>query len=614
MGLLDALFSPDSYSSGSGLLGALPSLQYANTAPMGDTMEEAKKKRDADFMASINQNPFDGASNLTSLQAAAGNWPSSAAPIAGQFGGVSPFGLGGPNIPAAQIPSQAAPASGPFPAVPMFAQPQPQPAGTPQGASPSQGAQMPVAAPQPIQGSPQQSGPINIMDIGGYKMPQFGTVADYTPQPGTPTDVSAQSRTAPPASPAFLQPQSSSGFGGAARGAMANMQNGPLGMIGGALAGAMGMGQGSERDQQRANQKAQYDALVDAGVPKQQAMIAILNPAAGKAIIDQYLGREKYSVVKTGENEVGKQVYRVFNPADGTFKDIPQAGADDGSAIPANAQMTSGTGLLDAMAQARDGGASREDLYKMAPDGLRETVQAMVEGRAIPHNLTARSDVRNRAVMLAHAIDPTFDEGKILERSKYRTELGSNSPNTAGGQIKAFVQGTGHLDSLASTLEKLDNSNGFGIPILAQGANAVRQGWSNKQSAIADEANGLSQTLAGEVGKLFSGTQGGGVHERELTRERFSTVKSRPQLAAALQATLETMQGGLDALEQRRDAILGPNSGADLIGEDTRAKIARVQAAIERLKGGSDGAQPAAAAAPDRTAVEAEMRRRGMLK
>jgi hypothetical protein len=54
-----------------------------------------------------------------------------------------------------------------------------------------------------------------------------------------------------------------------------------------------------------------------------------------------------------------------------------------------------------------------------------------------------------------------------------------------------------------------------------------------KQAAIADEAAGIGQTLAGEVGKLFSGSAGGGVREREETRERFKTVASVGRLTSA---------------------------------------------------------------------------------
>ncbi len=176
------------------------------------------------------------------------------------------------------------------------------------------------------------------------------------------------------------------------------------------------------------------------------------------------------------------------------------------------------------------------------------------------------------------------------QKRMYRSQLGSNTPNSAGGQAKAFNQGIEHMSALADTLAKLDNSSGLGIPIVASAVNYARQGVSTEQSAIADKAQSIGQTLAGEVGKLFSGSAGGGVHERELTRERFSTVISPAQLAAALDATLEVMRGGLTALEQRRDEVLGPDSGVRLVGHETEQKIAHIQDVIQKLKSGTASA------------------------
>jgi hypothetical protein len=45
------------------------------------------------------------------------------------------------------------------------------------------------------------------------------------------------------------------------------------------------------------------------------------------------------------------------------------------------------------------------------------------------------------------------------------------------------------------------------------------------------------------------------------------------------------MDGGLKALEQRRDAVMGPNSGIELVNEATKANIAKIQGAIDRLEG-----------------------------
>jgi hypothetical protein len=50
------------------------------------------------------------------------------------------------------------------------------------------------------------------------------------------------------------------------------------------------------------------------------------------------------------------------------------------------------------------------------------------------------------------------------------------------------------------------------------------------------------------------------------------------------------MQGGLHALEQRRDAVMGPNSGIELVDQATRQKIEQIQGVIDRLEGKSSAA------------------------
>jgi hypothetical protein len=101
-----------------------------------------------------------------------------------------------------------------------------------------------------------------------------------------------------------------------------------------------------------------------------------------------------------------------------------------------------------------------------------------------------------------------------------------------------------------------------------------------------------------------------------LTRERFDTVKSKPQLAAALRATIETMQGGLTALEQRRDSVLGPNSGVELVNSETRDKIAKIQGVIDRLEGKAGaapgGVQEGATATNPQTGAEDHLPQREM--
>lgn len=187
-----------------------------------------------------------------------------------------------------------------------------------------------------------------------------------------------------------------------------------------------------------------------------------------------------------------------------------------------------------------------------------------------------------------------MSDAKYGEKRAYWTELGHTTPSSAGGQAKSFNQGIHHMGKLSNELENLGNVSVLGIPALSSAANTLRQWWSEDNAAVSDKAHSIGQTVAGEVGKLFSGSVGGGVHERQLTRERFDTVKSPKQLAAALEGTLEMMEGGLTALEGRRDKVLGHGSGVEFVDPETKETMTKIRDTIDRLRRGEP--QPTAAA------------------
>jgi len=452
---------------------------------------------------------------------------------------------------------------------------------------PVPGAPLSPGAQQPIQ--PERAAPLAI---GGYQMPRMGNPDLYQPQQvNTPPQAQpAQGQMQPPqALPPAL---GGANFGGNFGAGLQSFVNTPGGLIQKILGGVTGGMTGQRTDPvglQQQNLLAQRQAFIDAGMSPQNATLAVLNPEAGKTLINEALtNKVDY---KTEKDALGAEHGFWINKIDQTK--IPADGSGSGG------NGLSGSPSILAQGATYDPNKTGEDyLNQFSPD-VKASVKAYLNGDVMPtgnpRNQTINSYAKNVALRYAQDMGIPAGDSIFSEKRKYRTELGSNSAATAGGQAKAFNQGISHLSDLAANLEKLDNSNGLGIPIVARGVNAARQGWSNDQAAIADEAATLGQTVAGEVGKLFSGSAGGGVHERELTRERFDTVKSRPQLAAALRATIETMDGGLKALEQNRDRILGPNNGVDFVGDETRKKIEKIQGVIDRLEGKS--AAPAASTA-----------------
>lgn len=426
--------------------------------------------------------------------------------------------------------------------------------------------------------APNQAQPIGV---GNYQMPRMGAAPLFAPpqqdQAALPPNAQPTQGQLPQAAPQQAETPLPPQFGGG--GYLDRLNNG-----GGLISSLFG-----DSGQQQ-NLSAQFNAFKQALIANgetpqaaaSKAMVAVSNPEAAKTIIPElFTNKQEFKVIKDALG--GEHGYWV-DKLNQTMKP-----ADAGAGGAPGSPMGGGATVLAPGVKQYDPSLSGEAYMAQFSPEVQNAAKAYMNGDVQPTGNPRVKGIESLAKQVAQKYGSDMgipvSDALFAEKRKYRTELGTNSPNSAGGQAKAFNQGISHLSALADNLEKLDNSNGLGIPAIASAVNSVRQGTSIQQSAIADEAKSIGQTVAGEVGKLFSGSAGGGVHERELTRERFDTAKSKPQLAAALRATIETMQGGLTALEQRRDAVLGPNSGVDLVDQSTRDKIAKIQGVIDRLEG-----------------------------
>lgn len=201
------------------------------------------------------------------------------------------------------------PTTSPFPDLPQsnYAQFAPKPDSPlyspfAQGAAPVSGMapSQPIPTPQPPAVQPPVT-QVQDANVGGYQMPRFGSVADYTPQAMS-TDISAQSRQ-PPQAQAQQQPlppalNNSGGLGAGLRGIVNNLHTGPLGALAGGIGNSLGL-QGPEQQ----NLKAQYEALVPL-VGQQKAMLAVLNPEAGKTILAQALEKKQYGFTKLDSDTI----------------------------------------------------------------------------------------------------------------------------------------------------------------------------------------------------------------------------------------------------------------------------------------------------------------------
>lgn len=403
--------------------------------------------------------------------------------------------------------------------------------------------------------------------------------------------------------------------GGGILGKIFDPANAPLLLaMGGGFAGAPSFGTGMRRGFSAAAPQAALlrkeqlgldyqnqtvKALIAKGIPLDMAQAAATNPEILKQLIPQAFGAKQRKFTQIGEGLGGDKQYGFVDEASGKVygMDGKEIGTGGTAALPS----ASGGMLAKGVAQ-YDPQLHGEDYFNQFGPEVQSAIKAYMRGDTQPTGNPRlkgfETKVKEWARKYGDDIGVPVSDALFSERRKYRTELGSNQAGTAGGQGKAFVQGIEHADALATQLEKLGNWGGFGIPALASAANMTREALSTKQAGIAAEAASIGQTLAGEVGKLFSGSSGGGVHEREETRKRFNTVKSGPELAGALQGTLETMEGGLRALEKRRNDVLGPKNDVEFMTPETEAKIGRIKEVIARLRGES-AAKPAQVSAPN---------------
>jgi hypothetical protein len=195
----------------------------------------------------------------------------------------------------------------------------PQSEGFPKDAPPASFAErfnaMP-GAPQPVSGSgrsfdtaqfdPQTFAPnqAQSISVGGYQMPRIGNADQFNPQQAlTPPNAQPAQGQLPMQAPqqVMQQTQVPQSLPPALDGASSFL--GRIGNPDGLIARLTG---NDTRSVARQNLKAQYDALVPLVGP-QKAMIALLNPEAGKTILAQALEKKNYGFTKLDNDTIVNQ-------------------------------------------------------------------------------------------------------------------------------------------------------------------------------------------------------------------------------------------------------------------------------------------------------------------
>jgi hypothetical protein len=370
------------------------------------------------------------------------------------------------------------------------------------------------------------------------------------------------------------------------------LQGGNLGQsIGRGLAGFV---QGAARDAREQALPATYAALTRSGLPAPLAHAAALNPDLLKLVAPEYFGG--FKVVQTGEDAFGGKTFKLQGPG-GRLYDIPERQAES-VASPANAPA--GDGYFAPGVTRVDPRLAGEDYLAQFSPAVQAAAKTYVAGEAMPDGDPRKgfaAAVKTIARKYAADVGTSADDTTFARRRQYRDAMRERDPSSAGGRRDAANAALEHLGAVSDLLAELSSQDWF-TAYLARGANAL-------ESMTADQAGKLN-ALNGALdryGAAIAGVHGGqgadGARSRALAR--FAATAHPREFAAAVEAERDLVHGRLKAMEQARDAVLGPGGGGgggvEIISAPGARALARIAENIARLRGNA-AAPVAAPAAP----------------
>jgi hypothetical protein len=279
-----------------------------------------------------------------------------------------------------------------------------------------------------------------------------------------------------------------------------------------------------------------------------------------------YSKDDTYIPVHSVDPNTGLPTLRVFNKNTGEF--AGGQGAGDPNAAPAMPSTI-------------------EELQQQNPTLAAQVIG--VKDGLIPYPNASRLNPQQQ--MLKNAVShyfPGVDATIFKGRETFMKNLATAQPSQPGGQ---FV-GLGHsLDMARQLSEKalgLDNSDiGFGI---GHTLNPTKDSFlgerrmSNDRSARVVALDENVDRMASEIGRLFSGNQGGGVAEREQTRSRFSGSNTPTEFAEGLKSVRDMILSRKDELLSQADALNIPHSRIPGL-EKLDKTIEQLNGNIDKLRG-----------------------------
>ncbi len=303
--------------------------------------------------------------------------------------------------------------------------------------------------------------------------------------------------------------------------------------------------------------QAVFQTLRSSGISPQEAgskaMLAVMNPEAGKTILQEALtNREKFQ--KVGQDPVtGVDQYGFVNEREQTINGKPLGALG-------TAQNTNSLG---------DTSLTGEPYLQSLPENIRSQVKAIVEGRMQPPSGFALKSPQIQALMRAAAqYEPGFDLTKWGSRAATAKDFASGQ---AAKNVTSLNTVVGHLADLKEKADALDN---YSIPTV----NSVKNVFNSETGdPRVNNFNLARNAVADELAKVFKGS---GISDHEIAQWKgtLNASQSPEQLKGAVKTAIGLMESRLYALNDQRDRGMNTSSQPrDLLTDKSKAALAKIE-------------------------------------
>ena len=212
--------------------------------------------------------------------------------------------------------------------------------------------------------------------------------------------------------------------------------------VAGANAGAQ---QDYKQNQQQSGQQSLYTALVKAGVPKQQAVAATMNPELARTLMADYIGTRK-SEIKTLKDSMGNERLVAINP----YMDQEQLDKLNNGGAPGGGSGDMGS--LAHMPVEYDPSTGRDEkfaaAFKAADPINAEATEALLQGRMPATGRNLQSLMKYAARIDPEFNSTTFGSRQNLDKSYFGGGEGFKQLRSANTTIDHGLQLQKAIDDL----------------------------------------------------------------------------------------------------------------------------------------------------------------------